>query len=72
MQGKPPTIDPNLTTLQSQAEQGQIDALQELARADGASLMARYGTRLALSGAAGSTSMTASPLTGSVALTGIR
>lgn len=43
--------DPLLAQLQQTAQQQQNEALQQQAQGDTASLMARYGTRLALSGA---------------------
>jgi hypothetical protein len=44
--------DPNLAAEQAQAQQVQVAALQTQAQGDTASLMARYGTTLALAGAA--------------------
>jgi hypothetical protein len=43
-------VDPNLQAEQAQAQKTLIDNLQSEARGDTANLMARYGTRLALSG----------------------
>jgi hypothetical protein len=52
MQSVPaPQVDPNLAAQQQQAQRSQIDALQTQAAGDTASLMTRYGTKLALSGA---------------------
>jgi hypothetical protein len=51
-----PTVaatDPTLQALTAQANTDQITALQTQAQGDTASLMARYGTRLALAGAVG-------------------
>lgn len=51
-----PTIaatDPTLIAEQQQAQADQVRALQTQAQGDTASLMARYGTRLALAGAMG-------------------
>jgi hypothetical protein len=44
-------VDPNLGPEQAQAQNAQVSALQTQAEGDTASLMARYGTRLALGGA---------------------
>lgn len=43
-------VDPNLATEQAQAQNTLIAGLQQQAQGDTASLMARYGTRLALAG----------------------
>jgi hypothetical protein len=43
-------VDPNLAAEQEQAKNTMIDSLQSQAQIDTASLMARYGTRLALAG----------------------
>lgn len=51
-----PTIaatDPRLIAEQQQAQADQVRALQTQAQGDTASLMARYGTRLALASATG-------------------
>jgi hypothetical protein len=42
-------VDPNLAAEQAAAQAQQVTALQTQAQGDTASLMARYGTRLALS-----------------------
>lgn len=58
-----PTVqatDPLLQAAADQASQDQISALTTQAQGDTAMLMARYGTRLALAGAA---SPSGSPLT---------
>ena len=49
---KPPplAVDPNLQAEQAQAQKTLINSLQDQAQGDTASLMARYGTQLALSG----------------------
>jgi hypothetical protein len=49
---EPPQIavDPNLQAEQAQAQKTLVDQLQGEAQSDTAALMARYGTRLALSG----------------------
>ena len=44
-----PTVDPAFQTEQDQANAANITALQNEAQSDTASLMARYGTKLALS-----------------------
>lgn len=46
----PQQTDPNLVAEQQQAQQQQVSALQTQAQGDTAALMARYGTKLALSG----------------------
>lgn len=43
-------VDPNLAPAQERAKNDQIKALQTQVQSDSASLMARYGTRLALAG----------------------
>jgi hypothetical protein len=43
-------VDPNLANEQQQAQQQQISTLQTQALGDTNALMARYGTKLALSG----------------------
>ena len=52
-------VDPNLAAEQTQAQNDLVSSLQTEAQGDTASLMARYGTRLAMAGTSG----TASPLT---------
>jgi hypothetical protein len=63
MQSSQPQIavDPNLAAEQQQAQQDQIVQLQTQAQNDTATLMARYGTHLALSGAGISTPGAAAP-----------
>jgi len=51
-----PPPDPTVTALNQKAQQDDIAALQDKSSIDTASLMARYGTRLAMAG------NTASPL----------
>lgn len=46
----PQQPDPNLLAEQQQAQNDQISTLQTQAQNDTATLMARYGTKLALSG----------------------
>ena len=48
----PPTLpdDPNLAAEQARAQNDLVDALQVQTQGDMASLMARYGTHLALAG----------------------
>lgn len=48
---QPPT-DPAITALGQKAQADDLTALQNTASIDTASLMARYGTRLAMAGAA--------------------
>lgn len=55
-------VDPNLAAEQAQAQNTLVTNLQTQAQGDTASLMARYGTRLALAG----TSPTASAVAGRV------
>ena len=43
-------VDPNLQAEQAQAQKTLVDQLQVQAQGDTAAMMARYGTRLALSG----------------------
>lgn len=54
----PPTPDPNLVAEQQQAQADLVAGLQNRTQGDMASLMARYGTQLALAG----TSSGGSPL----------
>ena len=44
-------VDPNLQTEQDEAQAGLTNALETQTQGDMASLMARYGTQLAISGA---------------------
>lgn len=55
MNDSPPPIpvDPNLANEQAQAQTSLISSLQTQTQGDMASLMARYGTQLAMSGAGG-------------------
>lgn len=53
-----PPPDPTLTALSTSAQASDARALQDTAQIDSASLMARYGTRLAMAG----TSPQGSPL----------
>jgi hypothetical protein len=48
-----PATDPRLDAQSTQASADEIKALQIQSEGDTASLMARYGTRLALAGVAG-------------------
>lgn len=62
---KQPPLDPSLALLMQQTQQQDINAVQSGLRGDTASLMARYGSRLALAnngGSAGAAGMTGSPL----------
>jgi hypothetical protein len=47
-------VDPNLATEQAQAQNDLVNSLRKQTSGDMASLMARYGTQLALAGASGS------------------
>jgi hypothetical protein len=51
-------VDPNLALKQQQANQSNIDQLQLQAQQDTASLMARYGTKLALANVSSPTGTT--------------
>jgi hypothetical protein len=44
-------VDPNLAIEQQQAQQENVNQLQIQSQQDTAAMMARYGTRMALSGA---------------------
>jgi len=59
----PPEVDPNLAIEQQQAQDKLVAGLQTQAANDTANLMARYGTRLALS-VAGITPVTTTPAAG--------
>ena len=62
MQSAPkPQVDPNLAAQQQQAQQSLIANLQDQAAADTASIMARYGTKLALTGISTSSPQAAPP-----------
>lgn len=50
-----PPPDPTVTAAAAKAQADDITAMQNTAGIDTASLMARYGTRLAMAGAAGTT-----------------
>lgn len=50
----PIPVDPNLAQAQADAKEFKTKTLQEQLRGDSASIMARYGTNLALAGSAGS------------------
>jgi hypothetical protein len=68
---KPPqpeaaTPDPMFYQLAAQAQNDKITALTTEATADSASLMARYGTRLALAGSTTGSPLVTSPSTGRV------
>lgn len=65
MQAKPPT-DPSLQQEQDQAQASLVGGLQTQTQGDMASLMARYGTQLAMAGA-NTGSPLVSPRTGAVA-----
>lgn len=70
-QNDPPPlpVDPNLAQEQQQAQNDLVQSLQTQAQGDTASLMARYGTRLAMSGVAAASPMSA-PTTVSPAVAG--
>lgn len=58
-------VDPNLAQEQQQAQADQVAALQTQAQGDTATLMARYGTRLALAGTGAPAAAPAASLGGS-------
>jgi hypothetical protein len=47
----PPPVDPAIAALADKSQQDNVAAMQQTASIDTASLMARYGTRLAMAGA---------------------
>jgi hypothetical protein len=57
----PPLVDPNLATEQQQAQTDLITSLQAQTQGDTASLMARYGTQLAMAGTGSGSPLTVSP-----------
>jgi hypothetical protein len=67
----PPQVapDPMFKQLGDQAQQDQTDALKSLATADAASLMARYGARLAMAGTTGTSPLIAAMTPRSIAST---
>jgi hypothetical protein len=64
MQADQPQLatDPNLAAEQAQAKNDQVLALQGQAGSDTASLMARFGTRLALGSASAAAAPAAPPM----------
>lgn len=58
---QPPPPDPQAVALQQQSTNDQTAAIQQNIQLDTSSLMARYGTRLALAGAAGAGGTAAMP-----------
>ena len=54
-------VDPNLQAEQQQAQNDLVQSLQQQASGDTASLMARYGTRLAMAGAASGSPLSVAP-----------
>lgn len=57
----PLPVDPNLVQEQQQAQNDLVQSMQTQAQSDTAALMARYGTRLAVSGAASASPLSTSP-----------
>jgi hypothetical protein len=51
-------VDPNLAASEQAAQDANVAALQQQAQGDTASLMARYGARLALAGTGGTSALT--------------
>lgn len=47
----PPPTDPNVALAADQANQDSINSLQNIARMDSASILARYGTQLSMANA---------------------
>ena len=47
-----PPVNPTITALADKSKQDDITALQQTTQIDTANIMARYGTRLAMAGAA--------------------
>lgn len=47
----PPPPDPSITALNAKAQSDDVAALEQTSQIDTASIMARYGTRLAMAGA---------------------
>jgi hypothetical protein len=56
-----PPEDPTVTALKAKAQADDMTALQNTAGIDTASLMARYGTRLAMAGATQGSPLTVVP-----------
>lgn len=54
------TVDPNLATEEKEAQANLVKSLQTETSQDSASLMARYGTRLAMSGTIGGSPLASS------------
>jgi hypothetical protein len=46
-----PPIDPSIAAVSAKAQADDVTALQQTSQIDTASIMARYGTRLAMAGA---------------------
>jgi hypothetical protein len=51
-------VDPNLVQSEAAAQNANVAALQQQTSGDTASLMARYGARLALAGTGGTSALT--------------
>lgn len=64
----PVQVDPNLASEQAQAQNSLIKNLQTQSQGDMASLMARYGTQLALAGASGGSPLTTGAIQPGLAL----
>jgi len=60
-QYRPPQDQPVIDQAEQRAEQDRIGALQERSRGDTASILSRYGQRLALAGTQSGTASGASP-----------
>jgi hypothetical protein len=56
-----PVVDPNLAAQEARASADQTAALQDRLRMDTASVMARYGSRMAVAGASTATPGTVTP-----------
>lgn len=60
----PPVVDPNLAAEQQQAQSDLATSLGQQSQGDMASLMARYGTRLAMAGANTGSPLVTTPAVG--------
>lgn len=58
-----PPPDPQAEALKQQTQNDQVAAIQDTIKIDTASLMARYGTRLAMAQSSGATAGTVTPST---------
>lgn len=56
-----PPIDPTVAALSTKAQSDDIAALQQTAQIDTSSIMARFGTRMAISGTTQGSPLAAAP-----------